>query len=66
VASNFGSKVDSTPKQTKSFKFFAKIHTPRFLGCYRLSASNPLTPWIDKNLGNPHGEKGVGPYACGS
>jgi hypothetical protein len=25
VASNFGSKIDSTPKQTKSFKFFAKF-----------------------------------------
>jgi hypothetical protein len=21
---------------------------------------------IDKNIRNPHGEKGVGPYACGS
>jgi hypothetical protein len=27
---------------------------------------NPLAPRIDKNLGNPHGEKGVGPYACRS
>jgi hypothetical protein len=31
-----------------------------------LSASNPLTPRIDKNLGNPRGEKGVGLYACES
>jgi hypothetical protein len=25
VASNFGSKIDSTPKQTKSFKFSQKF-----------------------------------------
>jgi hypothetical protein len=32
----------------------------------RSNACIPLTPRIDKNLGNPRGEKGVGPYACGS
>jgi hypothetical protein len=32
----------------------------------RSNACNPFAPRIDKNLGNPHGEKGVGPYACGS
>jgi hypothetical protein len=31
----------------------------------RSNACDPLTPRIDKNLGNPRGEKGVGPYACG-
>jgi hypothetical protein len=32
----------------------------------RSNACNPLAARIDKNLGNPHGEKGVGPYAYGS
>jgi hypothetical protein len=32
----------------------------------RSNACNLLAPWIDKNLGNPCGEKGVGPCTCGS
>jgi hypothetical protein len=32
----------------------------------RSNACNPLAPRIDKNLGNPCGEKGVCLYACGS
>jgi hypothetical protein len=32
----------------------------------RSNVCNPLALRIDKNLGNPRGEKGVCPYACGS
>jgi hypothetical protein len=32
----------------------------------RSNACNPLAPRIDKNLGNPRGEKGVGTYGCRS
>jgi hypothetical protein len=32
----------------------------------RSNTCNPLALRIDKNLGNPCGEKGVGLYACGS